>query len=103
MGVTGCGVSILDEGVLRFVTSTSEGIEEVERLQDHFEQRPCKAAASTTTATVVVEDLSAYLERWPKYGPAVVDHGLSAVLGIPMHIDGTTVGALNVYNAAPRA
>jgi GAF domain-containing protein len=102
LGVTGSGVSVLDDGVLRFVTASSETVADVERLQDHFEQGPCKDAAATTTS-VVINDLVAHRERWPKFAPAAVDHGLSAALGIPMHVDGTTVGALNVYDAAPRA
>ena len=102
LGVAGSGVSILDNDLLRFVTATSETVAEVERLQDHFEQGPCRDAAATTT-TVVIDDLAAHRERWPKFAPAAVDRGLSAALGIPMHIDGTTVGALNVYDAAPRA
>lgn len=101
LGVARSGVSILDNDVLRFVTATSETVAEVERLQDHFEQGPCKDAAATTS--VVIDDLAAHRERWPKFAPAAVDRGLSAALGIPMHVDGTTVDALNVYDAAPRA
>lgn len=102
LGVTGSGVSILDDDVLRFVTATNEAVAEVERLQDHYAQGPCKDSVATATS-VVIDDLAAHRQRWPKFAPAAVDRGLSAALGIPMHVDGTTVGALNVYNATPRA
>lgn len=102
LGVAGAGVSILTDGMLRFVTATSEQVEQVERLQDHYEQGPCDEAATTATA-VVVDDLRAEVDRWPKFAPAAIEHGLRAVLGIPMHLDGTSIGALNVYDDQPRS
>jgi GAF domain-containing protein len=52
---------------------------------------------------MVVDDLRTQSDRWPKFAPAVVDRGLPSVLGIPMHLEGTTIGALNVYADQPRA
>ena len=101
LGVAGSGVSILDNGVLRFETATSDTVEEIERLQDDFGEGPCKDAAETAGSVAAV-DLAAFNERWPKFAPASVEAGLSAVLGIPMHLEGTTIGALNIYDAAPR-
>lgn len=102
LGVTGSGVSLLDDGVLRFITATSDQIEEVERLQDQYEQGACEEATTTATA-IAVCDLRMETDRWPKFAVAAVEHGLSAVLGIPMHVEDTTIGALNVYHDQPRA
>lgn len=103
VGTTGSGVSLIDDtGELRFVTATGEAVEEVERLQDRFGEGPCRSAAATATV-MVVSDLRTADDRWPKFAPAVVDRGLLSVLGIPMHLDGTTIGALNVYADEPRA
>lgn len=102
LGIAGSGVSLLEEGELTFVTATSDAIEQVERLQDQFLEGPCKDA-SVTAGVVVVDDLRSEVDRWPKFAPAAVDHGLPAVLGIPMHLEGTTIGALNVYDDRPRS
>lgn len=102
LGVAGSGVSLLEGGVLRFVTATNDTVEEVERLQDHFGQGAC-VEATTTKAAIVVDDLHTALDRWPKFAPAALDRGLAAVLGIPMHLEGATIGALNVYDDQPRA
>jgi len=103
LDVTGSGVSIReDDDQLVFVTATSNIIEEVERLQDQFGQGPCVEAAATATA-VVIDDLRSHEHRWPAFGPAAVDRGLPAMLCIPMHVEGTVVGALNVYHSEPRA
>lgn len=102
LNVTGSGVSILEDEELVFVTATNDILEDVERMQERFRQGPCVDAATAATS-VVVDDLRSHRDRWPKYVPAVVDRGLSAVLGIPMHVDGKVVGALNVYTSEPRA
>ena len=101
LGVAGSGVSILDDVVLRFVTATSEQVEEIERLQDEYGEGPCGHAAATATTTVV-DDLRTEVDRWPKFAPAAIERGLPAVLAIPMHIEGTTIGALNIYDDQPR-
>jgi len=103
LDVTGSGVSIRDDdGQLVFVTATSDVVEEVERLQEQFEQGPCVEAAMTTAA-VVSDDLRSDEHRWPKFAPAAVDRGMCAALSIPMHVEGMVVGALNVYDSAPRS
>ncbi|MBW3603475.1 MAG: GAF domain-containing protein [Actinobacteria bacterium] len=77
--VTGSGVSLLEEDTLRFVSATSEQVEHVERLQDHFGEGSCEHAASTASP-MVVDDLRMERDRWPKFAPAAADHGLFAVL-----------------------
>jgi GAF domain-containing protein len=61
-----------------------------------------RGTASTEDEPIVVDDLRADVDRWPRFAPAAIDHGLPAVLGIPMHVDGTTIGALNVYDRRAR-
>ena len=40
LGVAGSGVSLLDDGILTFVTATSTNVEQVERLQERFNEGP---------------------------------------------------------------
>lgn len=41
-------------------------------------------------------------DRWGSFGPAVLEAGFVAVAAIPMHVDHTTVGALNLYDRRAR-
>jgi GAF domain-containing protein len=96
LGVAGSGVSLLDGDDLVFVTATSDAVEHIERLQDHFGEGPCEDAASQASP-VAIEDLAGHCDRWPRLAPAAVELGLPSVLAIPMHVDGRTVGAVNIY------
>jgi GAF domain-containing protein len=100
LGVTGSGVSLLDDADV-FVTATKEQVEQVERLQQHFQEGPCGDAATTGTVAIVA-DLDRSADRWPKYAPSAVERGMRGVMGIPMGFDGTAIGALNVYSSEPR-
>lgn len=102
LGVLGGGVSLLEDGTMRYGTASNERVARVERLQDRFDEGPCKLAA-TTGSPVVVDDLRRQCDRWPRFAPPAIERGLLAVLGIPMHIDGTTLGALNIYDDRARA
>jgi GAF domain-containing protein len=102
LGVTGSGVSILDDAdVLVFVTATNEQVEQVERLQQRFQEGPCGDDAATGAAAIIA-DLGRSADRWPKYAPSAVERGMRGVMGIPMGFDGTAIGALNVYSSEPR-
>lgn len=43
--VAGSGVSLVDDDMVQFVTATNETVEEVERIQDSFDEGPCRDAA----------------------------------------------------------
>lgn len=62
LGVAGSGVSLLDDGILTFVIATSTNVEQVERLQDRFNEGPCKDASATAA---IVNDLHAHTDRCP--------------------------------------
>jgi GAF domain-containing protein len=40
--------------------------------------------------------------RWPALQPHVPDAGVRAVLGVPVHLAGTAVGSLNLYEDQPK-
>jgi GAF domain-containing protein len=100
-GVSGAGVSLADNGSIRFVTAIDELTTAIERLQENHQEGPCVEAHRTGHA-VVVGDLRQNPERWPKLGPKAVELGVVSVVGIPMHLNGTRLGALNIYDTAPR-
>jgi hypothetical protein len=41
--------------------------------------------------------------RWPQSRRTILDHGVHAVLGVPVNLRGTTVGSLDVYRDRPHA
>lgn len=98
LGVEGAGVSLGDEdGLLRFLTATDDSVVRVEEKQVESQQGPCHQAFRTGER-MVVDDLRAVpADRWSDYAPFAVAHGYVSVAGIPMVIDGRTIGALNVY------
>jgi GAF domain-containing protein len=101
--VSGAGVSLADadNGSIRFVTAIDELTTTIERLQENNQEGPCVDAHHSGKA-IVVGDLRQNPERWPKLGPMALELGVVSVVGIPMHLNGTRLGALNIYDTSPR-
>lgn len=96
LGAAGAGAMVADEsGDLRFVATSEERLDELERLQIELEEGPC-LLAYLTGQPVVAADLRTD-ERFPRFGPQAVAAGMRAVHSFPMALDDTTVGALNLY------
>jgi GAF domain-containing protein len=95
--VDGAGLLLLAEGdVLRYVAASSERGRIVETLQEQVDEGPCVDAFEQgepiMTADVAID------RRWPSFGPLAGQHGVHAIMGVPVRLDGA-VGTLNVYAA----
>ncbi len=102
LGVAGAGVMTGDDdGQLHFVTSSHGVLAELESLQMELDEGPC-LMSYRTGETVFAPDLSTDL-RFPGFGPRAVAAGMHAVHSFPMEVDGTRVGALNLYAGEPGA
>jgi GAF domain-containing protein len=102
LGVDGAGVSIVDaDGSLQFVTATDQHTTRVEEHQIETSEGPCHQAF-LSGKHVTCTDLSAD-DRWPVYAAAALEEGLRAAVGIPMTVEGTGIGALNLYAREARA
>lgn len=101
LGALAAGVSLAGEETMQFVSANSEAAAELERVQQETKQGPCHRAFVTSTA-VVVDDLSVH-DEWPLYCAAALEHGVHAVIGVPVVVGGATLGALNVYHGGVRA
>jgi GAF domain-containing protein len=99
--ITGAGVSLAANGSIRFVTAIDELTTQIEMLQEETQEGPCVDAYHTGTP-VVVGDLRQIPGRWPKLGSLALELGVVSVVGIPMRLNGTRLGALNMYTAGPR-
>ena len=103
LGVAGAGVSLVEDGSIRFVTTSSEAAGLIERIQEQQQSGPCVQAVKDH-APVLVTDLrdGEWRSRWPQYVSAALQEGISAVAGIPMFSDGGCIGALDIYSEKPR-
>ena len=100
LGVAGAGVMLEDEeGNLRFTASSDETLKQLEALQIELDEGPC-LLAFRTGETVIAEDLRTD-ERFPRFAPRAMDHGMAAVYSFPLRWGDSVLGALNLYREEP--
>lgn len=96
LGCAGAGAMLGDaDGNLHFVSTSDPVLERLEKLQIAWGEGPCLTAYHTGEV-VIAPDL-ADDPRFPAFGPQAVEEGMRAVYSFPMHLQGTTIGALNLY------
>jgi hypothetical protein len=76
--------------------ATAWAAQELERVLD---EGPTLVAA--TQGTPVMAAGSAMFDRWPRYGPAVAELGVRAVIAAPLRLSATCFGALCAYERTP--
>lgn len=100
-GAGGAGLLLVDDyQVLRYVASSDSGAQLLEAIQESTGRGPC-VQSLVEDSPVAVDDFDTDA-RWPDLAEVLVGNGIHAVLGLPVHVHGVTVGSLNVYAAAPR-
>lgn len=98
LGVTGVGVSLVEDGRLAFVTSDSDALGRLEEVQEREQRGPCVEAVRNGHA-VAVADLAHTSYRWPAYIQQAAASGIRAVASVPMRTTATTVGSVELYDA----
>jgi GAF domain-containing protein len=101
LGLSGSGVTMAEDGRLRFVTAVSQAAGELERTQEQQQAGPCRDAYDTGEV-VRVSDVRTESDRWPEFAAAATRLTVAGVAGIPMRLADETIGALNLYSAQPR-
>ncbi|AXB41671.1 ANTAR domain-containing protein [Amycolatopsis albispora] len=102
-GVDVVSVSLRDQDATLYTPVGSTPLaDELDRLQNQFQEGPCfDAARPDGPASAVSTDLARDAD-WPKFGPACGDLGLTSVLSTALLPDPgdlvRTRGALNVYS-----
>ena len=100
LAATSAGVSLADaDGVLKFVTASSEAAAELERLQQDSQQGPCHHAYQTASAVLLANIADS--ADWPLYRSKCAEVGLRAVAGIPLTTGERRLGAMNIYQNEP--
>jgi GAF domain-containing protein len=89
------GVTARRDGQWLTVASSDGRAEQVDEVQYGRDQGPCLDAV-TSRAVIDVADLTAE-DRWPRYTAEAMERGVRCSLSIPVTMDDTTVGALNIY------
>jgi GAF domain-containing protein len=82
----------------RLVTSapTDDLLLRIDAVQYELQEGPCYDAA-TNSGHVISSNLGAD-QRWPRYGPMAVQHGIRAQVGVRLFDARKSQGALNLYS-----
>jgi GAF domain-containing protein len=95
------GILLADQNdELQYMAASSAGATELELFQLQSAEGPCPDCYRTGQH-VIVNDLSAALERWPNFVPRAASAGIQSVHAFPMRLRERTIGALNVFGKEP--
>jgi GAF domain-containing protein len=86
---------------LHLVASSSEAARLVELFQLQADEGPC-LDCYRTGAPVSAPDL-AVADKWARFTTRAAEQGFRSVHAVPMRLRGHTIGALNLFGAAPVA
>ena len=78
LGLVGSGVTMAEEGQLRFVTAVSQASGELEHIQEQQQAGPCQDAYDTGEV-VCVTDVRVETTRWPEFAAAATRLGVAGV------------------------
>jgi len=102
LGVSAAGLMLVGpDGNLRVIASSSEQMHLLELFELQTEQGPCLECFQDGVPVTQL-DLSASLERWPRFAAEALANGFHSVHALPMRLRGTVVGALNLFQTDVR-
>ncbi|MCW2793146.1 MAG: hypothetical protein JWO76_2244 [Nocardioides sp.] len=91
------GISVAHrDGSIETAASSDPLVVELDRLQYTLGEGPCLHAIDA--APVVRMEWARHEQRWPLFVPEAVARGVRAQLGIRLHVDEQSLGALNLYS-----
>ncbi|WP_020500206.1 GAF and ANTAR domain-containing protein [Sciscionella marina] len=98
-GAEHAGVSLLhSDGAIISYTPSSSTVAEVDQLQSTYREGPC-VTALWDEHTVLVDDLVAEADRWPRFAPEAAACGVASMLSFQLFTREDTLGALNLYSS----
>lgn len=98
LDVGSAGLVLADAGgVLHVMAASSERARDLECFQVQCAEGPCLDSYRTGTA-VLVPDLAAARTQWPTFATVAVEAGFASVHAIPMRLQGTVLGSLNLFD-----
>lgn len=104
LGVSGAAISLMHEGsTFGTFGSSSELSRRLDEYQFTFGEGPCLDAVRHVQPILVPDLQDPAEQRWPTYAGAVLAEGVHAVYALPVSINDTCVGVLDLFRAEPRA
>ncbi|NEC86231.1 GAF and ANTAR domain-containing protein [Streptomyces sp. SID12501] len=101
LDASAAGVLLADQdGKLHVMAASDEQVRLLELFQLQNDEGPCLECYRTGTP-VIVHDLTREAHRWPRFVTAAHRSGFGAVQALPLRLRDNTVGALNLFRAAP--
>ncbi len=98
---TEAGIMLADRsGGLRLLASSSEAMRHLEIFELQHSEGPC-IDCYRTGDPVASEDLGADLQRWPRFAPEAIEHGMRSAWALPMRLRERTLGSLNLLRNTP--
>ena len=95
------GITMIVEGRQRTAVYTDELSPELDQTQYDTGRGPCLAAFAETRVTEIHSTLEP--GEWPEFRKAAADHGILSTLSLPLVVDKTAFGAMNLYSRQERA
>jgi GAF domain-containing protein len=100
LGASAAGVMLADpRGELRVAASSNEAAGLLELFQIQNEEGPCLDCYRT--GRPVTADIATAGPQWPQFAVAAAQYGFRTVEALPMRLRDQTIGALNLFRAAP--
>jgi transcriptional regulator with GAF, ATPase, and Fis domain len=98
LNASAAGIMLADQrGGLQVMASTTERTRLLELFQLQNDEGPCLDCFHTGQP-VAVPDLEAAATRWPRFAPAALAEGYTAVHALPLRLREQIIGALNLFN-----
>lgn len=101
LDATAAGLVLTDQrGGMQVLASSTEQTRLLELFQIQADEGPC-LDCFRTGRPILVDDLAAAADRWPRFAPHALNEGFVAVHAIPMQLRRNIIGALNLFSSKP--
>jgi GAF domain-containing protein len=95
-GARWAGISLVDGEAVVPKVPTSRTVAELDQMQSDLNDGPCLTSLRGHH-TVLVDDMRTD-PRWPRYVHAARQQGILSLLSFRLFVEGSTLGALNIYS-----
>ena len=100
LDVAAAGLALADErGSLQVLASSTEQARVLELFQLNIDEGPC-VDCYTGSEPVLVADIAAQSERWPRFVAEAARDGFASVHALPLRLRKQTIGSLNLFGQA---